>query len=222
MVNRLSAYAKKFLSLSLIFNSLLSLVYAVGLLTGYYIEGWSLYTPYLANGALFWVLILTSIVNIFPAATVGQVRLGRLWFHHYIYGFLVSALAFIYLILLAPISLLSLFTANTTNITVNVGRFFALGGLTLILDDLPDVSNWLRRGLGYLKLKAHQSRKLIHFAQYVMSCVCAYLFAAVTLYIIQNPQDVTPANLILSATLLITSLTSFAIARRKMWLHIID
>lgn len=222
LTNRLSAYAKKFLSLSLIFNSLLSLVYAVGLLTGYYVEGWTLYAPYLVDGSLFWVLIVASIINIFPSATVGQVRIGRLWFHHYIYGFLVSALALAYLILVAPMFLFSLFTANTTNITVNVGRFFALGGLTLILDDLPDVSNWLRRVLCFLKLKIYRGRRLMHIVQYVMNCLSIYLFTAVALYLVQNPQDVTPANLILSATLLITSLTSFAVAQRKMWLNLMD
>ena len=145
MVSRLAVYGKKLLSLSLIFNSLLSIVYAAGLLTGYYVDGWTLYVPYLVNGALFWMLILASIINIFPSATIGQVRTGRLWFHHYVYGFLVSALAIAFLVTLAPISLFSLFTTNTTNTTVNIGRFFVLGGLTLILDDLPDVSNGLRR-----------------------------------------------------------------------------
>jgi hypothetical protein len=179
-----------------------------------------LYVPYLVNGALFWVLILASIINIFPSATVGQVRTGRLWFHHYIYGFLVSALALVFLILLAPISILSLFTANTTNITVNVGRFFVLGGLTLILDDIADVSNELRRTLCFLKLKVHRGRRLMHIVQYIMGCLSIYLFAAVVLYLTQNPRNATPGNLILSANLLITSLISFAVAKRKMWLHI--
>jgi hypothetical protein len=222
LANRLPTYAKKLLGLSLIFNSLLSIVYAAGLLTGYYVDRWTLYVPYLVSGALFWALILASIINIFPSATVGQVKTGRLWFHHYIYGFLISAFALVFLIMLAPISLFSLFTANTANITVGVGRFFVLGGLTLILDDLPDVSNRLRRALCFLKLKVYRGRRLMHTAQYIMGCLSAYLFTAVVLYLAQNPRNATLGNLILSANLLITSLISFTVAKRKMWLHIMD
>jgi hypothetical protein len=220
LVNNLPVYARKLLSLSLIFNSLLSIVYATGLLTGYYVDRWTLYVPYLVDGALFWVLILASIINIFPSATVGQVRTGRLWFHHYIYGFLVSALALVFLIILAPISIFSLFTANTTNVTVGVGRFFVLGGLTLVVDDLPDVSDRLRRALRFLKLKVYRGRRLMHIAQYIMGCLSIYLFAAVVLYIGRNPQNATLANSVLSANILITSLISFAVAKRKMWLQI--
>jgi hypothetical protein len=203
----------------LIFNSLLSIFYAVGLLTGYYAHGWRLYAPYLVDGALFWVLILASIINIFPSATVGQIKTGRLWFHHYIYGLLVSGLALVSLITLVPISPFNLFTARTTNIIVNVGRFFILGGFTLILDDLPDVSNGLRRALRFLKLSVYRGRRLMHIVQYILSCLSIYLFTSVVLYLAQN-QNVSPSNLILSATLLITSMTSFAVAKRKVWLQI--
>jgi hypothetical protein len=218
--DRLAIYGKKLLSLSLIFNSLLSIFYAVGLLSGYHADGWTLYPPYLISGALFWALILASIINIFPSATMGQVKTGRLWFHHYIYGFLVSTIALV-LIVLAPISPLNLFTANTMNKTVNLGRFLLLGGLTLILDDLPDVSNGLRRALFFLRQQAYRIRKLLHITQYMMGCFSAYLFTAVVLHITQNPQSATIANFILSATLAITSLFSFAVAKRKIWLQII-
>jgi hypothetical protein len=192
----------------------------VGLLTGYYVYGWKLYVPYLVNGAFFWVLILASIINVFPSATVGQVRTRRFWVHHYIYGLFVSAFAVAFLIILAPISPFSLFTARTTNITVNVGRLFMLGGLTLILDDLPDVSKKLRRTLCFLKLSVYRGRRLMHVVQYIMTCLLIYLFTAVVLYLAQNPRDTTPSNLILSGTLLITSMTSFVVAKRKMWLQI--
>lgn len=220
MANRAVVYGKKLLSLAMIFNSLLSIVYAVGLLAGYYTYGWTLYAPYLIDGALFWPLILASIMNIFPSATLGKVKTGRLWFHHYVYGFLVSMFAIAFLILVSPTSLISVFTANTTNISVNVGRFFVLGGLTLILDDLLDVPCGLKRALYFLKSKAYQGRKIMHLIQYTMSCISIYLFMAVVFHIAHNPQSATVANLILSATLLATSLISFGIAKAKMWLQI--
>jgi hypothetical protein len=220
LTGRLAIYGKKLLSLSLIFNSLLSMSYAVGLLAGYYGYGWKLYMPYLADGAFFWILILVSILNIFPSALVGQVKTGRLWFHHYVYGFFVSTIAVVFLIAFSPIPLHSIFTVNTTSITVNVGRFFLLGGLTLVLDDLTDISISLRQAFCHLKLKIHKHRKVMHAVQCVASCISFYLFAAVVLYISQNLHMATPANFILSATLLVTSLMSFSAAKRKIWLQI--
>ena len=218
LTSHLAVYGKKLLGLSLIFNSLLSIAYAVGLLAGYYGDGWKLYMPYLVDGAFFWILILVSILNIFPSALVGQVKTGRLWFHHYVYGFLVSAIAILFLIALSPIPLYSIFTINTTNVTVNVGRFFLLGGLTLVLDDFSDISKSLRQALCHLKLKTHEHRKVMHAVQCIASCFSFYLFVAVVLCIIQNLHMATPANFILSGTLLVTSLISFSAAKRKIWL----
>jgi len=204
----------------MIFNSLLSIAYAIGLLTGYYMNKWALYQPYLISERLFWMLLLSSIINIFPSAIVGQVKTGRLWFHHYVYGFIVSALATIFIVIYAPVSLFNLFTTNTTDVSVNVGRFFVLGGLTLVVDDLPDVSNLLNRGLSFLKLKAYQGRRIMHVTQYIMSFVCVYLFLAVALSVANSPPEATVANLIFLANLLVASLVSFGITSRKIWLQV--
>ena len=221
LTGRIAIYGKKLLSLFLIFNSLVSIAYAVGLLGGYYGNGWKLYLPYLVDGAFFWMLIVVSILNIFPSAIVGQVKTGRLWFHHYVYGFLVSTIAIIFLIAFSPIPLYVIFTVNTTNMTVNVGRFFLLGGLTLVLDDLVDISKDLRRAFCHLKLKVYKYRKMMHVVQCLMCCFSFYMFAAVILYITQNLHMATPANFILSATLFVTSLISFSAAKRKIWLQIV-
>jgi hypothetical protein len=212
-------YGKKLLSLFLIFNSLLSIAYAVGLLAGYYGDGWKLYTPYLVDGVFFWVLIWVSMLNLFPSALIGQVKTGRIWFHHYVYGFLVSAIAIIFLLAFSPIPLHGVFTVNTTNMAVNVGRFFLLGGLTLVLDDIADISKSLRQTFCNLKLKIHKHRKVMHVIQCVTSCLSSYLFATVVLFITQNPHMATTANLILSATLMITSLVSFSAVKQKIWLQ---
>ena len=220
MANRATIYGRKTLSLALIFNSLLSIVYAIGLLRGYHVEGWTLYPPYLIDGAFFWVLTITSVLIIFPAAKLGQVKMGRLWFHHYIYGFFVSALSTASLMMFTTIPFVSVFTTNTTNTAVNIGRFFFLGGLTLVLDDLADVSKRLRRALCFLKLQVYQGRRIMQFVQYSMSFLSLYLLLAISIYMTQTPQEVTPANLILAGPVLVTCLTSFAIAKRKTWLQI--
>jgi len=217
---RIAPYAKKVLSLAMIFNSLLSIVYAMGLLRGYYINKWALYEPYLISGTLFWALIPASFVNIFPSTLIGKVKTGRLWFHHYVYGLIVSTLSIIFVIFCAPISIIDLFIAYTTNASVNVGRFFLLGGLTLVLDDLPDVSDLLRRSLGFLKLKAYQGRRIMHIIQGVVSLLLLYFFSTVVLSMITNPAEATLPNLIFSGNLLAGSLISIGILKLKTWLRI--
>ncbi len=218
MADRLTPYGKKLLSLAMIFNSLLSIVYAIGLLTGYYTHNWELYPPYLVSGELFWGLMAVSIINLFPSANIGQVKTGRLWFHHYVYGCVVSTIAIILTAVFSPIHVLNLFTMNTTNISVNIGRFFVLGGLTLIVDDLPDVSSMFRRGLGFLKLKAYQGRRLMHVIQYAVSIFCIYLLSAVVFSMVNNPAEATLANLIFSANLFVASMISLGIVKQKTWL----
>jgi hypothetical protein len=219
MVRLLLIYGKKLFSLTLIFVSLMGIVYAVGLLTGFYVLHWNLYTPYLINGSLFWFLIIASIINIFPATIVGRVKTGRLWFHHYVYGFAVLVPSAVSLLIFTNVSLMSLFMGDM-NVTANVERFFALGGLTLVLDDLPDVSKATRLTLSFMKSKAYQIRQMIHWVQFLMGIASFYIFLCVCASVAVNPNWVTLANFILIGTLLVTSLTSFASVKRRIWLKI--
>lgn len=220
MAGLVSVLARKLFSLILTFNCLLCIVYAAGLLVGFYEANWKLYPPYLIAGSLFWVTILASIVNIFPAMSVGRVKTGRLWFHHFVYGFIVLILALIMLKVFTPVPLIGLFTARNASLAINIGRCFVLGGLTLVLDDFADISRGLRSVLSTLKTKAYQARKIIHATQFLTGLLSFYIFVCVSLYIALNPAQATLGNLILTGTLLVTSLTSFVGLKRKMWLNI--
>jgi hypothetical protein len=154
------------------------------------------------------------------AAYIGKVHTGRLWFHHYVYGFAVLLSSFVWIILFTPVSLLSLFTINTTNVAVNVGRFFVLGGLALVIDDLPDVSKTVERSLTWLKLKAYEARKILQVVQFLLGFACVYLLLAISVYLVQSPHWVTPANFILISTLTVTALTSFVSVKQKIWLNL--
>ncbi len=213
---------KKFFSLALIFNSLLSMVCAIGILSGYYAANphWKLYQPYLIDGSLFWVIILVSIINIFPVTTIGRVNTPRLWFHHYVYGFAVLLLSVVFVMMFTSIPLVSLFTANITDIPFNIGRFFVLGGLTLVIDDFPDISRRARFVLSLVKAKVYRWRRLFHVIQGLMAFASLYFFLCVSVWLTQNPQGVTLANLILVGTLLVTTVTAFGILNRKVWLKI--
>jgi hypothetical protein len=221
MVNRaLVVYGRKILSVALIFNALMSIVFAIQLLMGYYVANWKVYAPYLVDSSLFWAIILASIINVFPAATIGKVRTGRLWFHHYIYGLAVTLSSTGLVLFLTPVSLTNLLMEHTTDTTINGARFFILGGLALLLDDLPDVSKRIKSILSLAKSEVYKRRKTVHVIQGLMGFVSLYIFIAVTVYVTQNPAEATLANLILIGTLLVTSLTSFASVKRKTWLNV--
>jgi len=219
----IDVYGKKLFSLALIFNALLTVAFAVGILGGFYTlyPLWKPYPPYIIDGSIFWILIPAAVINIFPCVNIGKVHTGRLWFHHYVYGFIVMGVSIAALALSIPVSLmLNLFTGYITDTNINIGRFFILGGLTLVIDDLPDVSNGLKSSLSFLKSKAHKHSEVIHAVQVVMVFVSLYFLTAISLYLLQNPPEVTLANSILVGTLLTTTATSIANSKRRAWLNI--
>ena len=211
---------KKTFSLSLVFNALLTVACAVSILGGFYwfYQNWQPFFPYLINGNLFWIVIAAAVLNIFPSALLGRaLKTGRFLFHHYFYGFLVLFAAMIYVVTLTSASLLTIFLVDNTSVTVNIGRFFILGGFTLVLDDLPDVHKTVDSALNRLKLKAKNGGKIISLAQLLTGAVSFYVFLAVFLGMAQNPQWVTLANLILIGSIFITCVTSFLFAKRSVW-----
>ena len=222
MVKSVMPYGKKIFSLALLFNAVLTFEYAIQILAGFYTAYpyWKPYTPFIFDGSMFWVIIPVAIINFFPAVSTGRTRCSRLWFHHYVYGFMVATIAAASLLIFTHVPLLDLFTKNITDVNINIGRFFVLGGLTLVLDDLPDVSGVMKKSLNYMKLKAFQGRKALHTVHLVLGFVSLYFFLAVTVHIMIEPQGFTLANLILVATLLVTSLTAFATVKRKIWLNV--
>jgi hypothetical protein len=214
---------KKIFSVSLLFNALLTIAIAIGILANFYwvFHGWKPFSPYLISGNVFWIAIVAAAINIFPSASIGRaLHTGRFLFHHYFYGFLVLLLSAAYVVVFTPVSLFSIFLVNSESVAVNAGRFFLLGGLTLVLDDLPDVNTKIESSLNWLKAKAHQGGKIIFAAQLVTGAVSLYMSVAISLSISQNPQWITLANFILIGTLLVTAITSFASVKRKIWLNI--
>jgi hypothetical protein len=213
----ISVYGRKIFSVSLIFNALLTIACTAGLLWGFYVELWTLYPPFLANGNLFWFAIAAAVINIFPAASVGKVHTGRLWFHHYVYGFFVLFLSSAWIVFFTSVSLLTVFFINTNNLAVNAGRFFFLGGLTLVLDDLPDVHSVTFRGVQWLKSKALQARSALYVVQFLLGFAMLYLLITATLSIAVQPEWVTVASFIQMGTFVVTMLTCFASVKRKTW-----
>jgi len=222
-MGRIWVLTKKTFSLTLVFNSLMTIACAVGILAGFYwiFPNWQPFYPYLLNGNFFWFVIVAAIMNIFPSASLGRtLKTGRFLFHHYFYGFIVLFLTAVYVFVYSPVSIFSIFFVNDTTIAVNVGRFFFLGGLTLVLDDLPDVSKRVESVLNRLKSGVYRGRRIMSAVQIIMGVFSFYLFAAVIFYLSQNPQWVTAANILLIGTVLITSITSFIFVKRRVWVKL--
>jgi hypothetical protein len=213
---------KKTFSLALVFNALITIAAVAGIIFGYYrsYPYWQPYTPWLINGNLFWFAIAAAIINIFPSAAIGRaLHTGRFLFHHYVYGFFVLISSSAFITVFTPIPLPSLFLVESNNIAVNAGRVFELAGLTLLLDDLPDVSKKVERGLNWIKTKAYQVRKSLHVFQFATGCFAFYCGFSILLDTIGN-SDRALSNSFAIVSLLLTGVTSFACVKRKSWLKI--
>jgi hypothetical protein len=222
MAGTVGTILKKIFSIALILNALITIGGVIGILNGYYsaLPYWKPYAPYVVNGNLFWVTIVAALVNIFPAASIGRaLHTGRFLFHHYVYGFLVLLVSSVFITFFTPVTLFNLFLVDSSEVDVTAGRFFLLGGLALLLDDLPDVSSTCSKCLDWIKLQAYKTRKILFAIQLVSGAVCLYLSIAIIAYTTQNPGRALP-DAFLVGSLLITSITSLALTAKKAWLKI--
>lgn len=219
-MSRLWILCKKTFSLTLVFNALLTIACSIGIIAGFYwfFPGWQPFYPYLINGNVFWFVIAAAAINVFPSAMLGRkLKTGRFLFHHYFYGFIVLTFASLYVIAFTPVSLHTIFLVNNTSIAVNAGRFLLLGGLTLVLDDLPDVSKRVESSLNWLKERVLKRQRVMIAAQALTGAASVYLFFALATAMLSVPEWVTLANFILLFTVLITGITSFIFVKRKVW-----
>ncbi len=222
MAGSVRVILKKIFSLALIFNALITLGVVSGLLFGFYkaYPYWLPFYPYLIDGNLLWFAIAASVINIFPAACVGRaLHTGRFLFHHYVYGFLVLLFASLFVVFFTSISLVYLFLLNSSDIAVNVGRFFVLAGLTLLLDDLPDVSERIESSLNWVKSKACEAKRVLHILQLITGIASLYILGSVLAVTALNP-DRAFYNSFLIGALTVTTITSLVCVKRKAWLKI--
>ena len=221
-VKAIWVWIKKIFSLTLILNSLITLIAIAGILYGFYHAwpGWKPYAPYLVSGNLFLIAVAAALINIFPSASIGRaLHTGRLWFHHYAYGFFVLILSGIYVIGNTSASFVSFFLINTASLSINTGRFFVLTGMALVLDDLPDVSKKIESALNKLKAQVYRVRMGFHVAQLVTGLITVYIVIAMGIATYAHGQ-LNIATYITMGTLTVTCITSFACVKRKAWLKI--
>ena len=228
----LKALGRKILGLSIIFNSLLCIFSVANLLAGYYASGsgWHPYAPYLLDGSLFWTVILTSILNIIPAKLVGDAKIRRVLFHHYVYGFLVIFISvflgslfmprFLSMLLIRPHTVE---TINSQSLSFYAGLFFIYGGITLVVDDLYDVSNRTRRFFDWLKTRTYRVRKILRTVHFLSGITSFYVSISVLLWFIKNYTLVSHwplwllSHIFFITSLLINSVWALKTAKEKTW-----
>jgi hypothetical protein len=220
MVGSILDYGKRIFRTALIFNALMCVISGSGLLSSYYgfQAPWKPYFPYLISGSLFWVVIFASVMNIFAAVGVcREVKTGRLWFHHYVYGFAVLLISLFLAIGVLSVSFVSFLISYVTDVTVNVLRFFFFGGLALVLDDFPDISVRLGLFLKNAKMKTYRVRKPVHVLQFVLGLATLYVFSSICVWLAWNPEGAYLSNFIVAGSVLVTSLTCFGSIRWNLW-----
>jgi len=222
MAGQVRIILKKTFSISLIFNSLISIACVAGIIYGYYMAYpyWKPYSPFLLNGNIFWFALAAAVINIFPGAAIGRaLHTGRFLFHHYVYGFFVLASTSAFVMVYTPVSVLSMFFIDDSTIAVNAGRMFFLAGLALFLDDLPDVNKRIEIGLNWIKTKAFYARKTLHALQFITGTFSMYCSLSILADTITTGLRALPNSFVI-ISLFITSITSFVCVKRKTWLNI--
>jgi hypothetical protein len=73
----------------------------------------------------------------------------------------------VFITFFTPVTVFNLFLVDSSNVDITAGRFFLLGGIALLLDDLPDVSKRTSRLLDWLKLQAYKTRKILFAIQLI-------------------------------------------------------
>jgi hypothetical protein len=176
-------------------------------------------------------VVVTSVLNIVPARFIGKVDIERILFHHYVYGFLASLISLMLMVIFAPayifvllMPFLGLRTTGLQKVMIYSGLFFIYGGLTLMIDDIHDVSLRLGRALDRLKLRAYKSGRTLQRVHLVSSLatVCTAVFVGIWFLetgILKTGSLWNLSNMFPATSLLITGLWGLKAVKAKYWFN---
>ena len=227
------AIVRKILCLAIIFNSIVSMLFAGDILYISYVNRlpWHLYWPYPLEISLLWFVITASLLNIVTAKILGNVDLRRIKFHHYFYGFITSAASFIFMALFAPAYLFVLLmpalisgTYSSTATPLSAAFFLVYGGMTLIIDDMQDMSLRLAELSAVLKRKLQRFKRALEMFHLFCCVVSAYLTLSIIFWTFTNGLYSGGLMLpglsvgVFTLNLLITSIWGLGIVKKRFWL----
>ncbi len=222
---------RKLLSLTLIFNSVITIISTASILLSSYIGicDWSSFAPYLLDRSLLLFPFLASAMNLLPAKMLGKVNIKRILFHHYVYGLLVSSMPLFLTMTFAPaytlillIPWLGLRMGIFEIFPAYAGSFFVYGGLTLIIDDFHDISASMSRSLNKIRSFLQRFGKILRAAHLFSSLVSMYTMVCGVLWCIGGngllrgyfPWE--SSQIIFLLNLFITSILGLWTARKRI------
>jgi hypothetical protein len=231
MSKTLVKLGRKTLSLALIFNSIISLASLPNILGAFHLDvnGWWPCSPYLVAGLLFWPLIVTAVLNIVPAKFIGKVDIERILFHHYVYGLLASSISLTLMVIFAPAYIFVLLmpflgfqTTGLQMIMIYSGLFFVYGGLTLMIDDIYDVSLRFGRVLDRLRLRAYKSGRILQKVHFISSlatvCIAVFIGAwFLEIGVLETGSLWDVSNMFPATSLLVTGLWGLKAVKANYW-----
>ncbi|MEM2341698.1 MAG: hypothetical protein QXX94_03615 [Candidatus Bathyarchaeia archaeon] len=216
----LVALGKKAIGLTLIYNSIVSLLSSISILCGAYM-GFSagfISSPYSISSLPFLFVVLTSMLNIVPAKIIGKVNLRRILFHHYVYGILSIVVYFAFTIL--PF-LTNKFIPSGYQAYLSLLLYW---GLTLMIDDLADISPRIAHFLDRVKRKVKEMGESIQNVHLISNFISSYAVIQVLLwsfkegFLLSYNPFLGTLHILLIANLLITALYGLKIYKEKIWL----
>jgi len=232
-LNIRAALGRKILCLAVIFNSIVSILFAGDILYLLYVNKstWRPHWSYLLDGSLLWFVIIASILNIVAAKILGNVDLKRIKFHHYFYGFITSAVSFIYTALFAPAYLFTLLmptfisgSYSTAAMPISATFFLVYGGMTLIIDDIQDMSRRLGKALNNLKRKLQRFGRTLEMLHLCCCIASTYVMLSIVFWAFANgfylgglmPPAISTG--IFTLNLLITSIWGLGVIKKRFWI----
>lgn len=224
---------RKILCLIVIFNSIVSIIFAGDLLYVFYAdESMRLpYSSFLLDGFLFWFVIIASVLNIATAKAVGNVKLRRIKFHHYFYGFITSVASFIFMMLYAPAYLFTLLMPaflidaySSTDASSFTAFLLVYGGMTLIIDDVQDMSRRLSCFASNLKWKIQRFKRAFEGLHLLCCLISTYLALSIIIWLFTNRLYLSISMLprlsaeVFASSLLVTSIWGLGMIKKRFWL----
>lgn len=211
---------KKMLGLILISNSIASLISALGVLCGSCLNmPIQFHETYLVNKILFVFVALTSVLNLAPAKTLGKIEIRRLFFHHYVYGFMLILLYFTSAMLL-----------STMQLWVWDGQTYIIlllyWGSALVIDDICDISPRITVLLNAVARRVYRLGSLILTVHAISSLVSVYIAFGVLVWHLENAfllginSFLSFAYIFFMANLFVTAFYGLKIVKSRTWLAV--
>jgi len=233
--NPIIILTKKIVCLAIIFNSIIGVLLVADVLYLSYVKNIALhpFCSYLLENNLFLFIVIASALNIVAAKSLGNVNLRRIKFHHYFYGFVTSISSFVFVALFAPTYLFALLMVpilipaeyGSSAAPISAAFLLVYGGMTLIIDDIQDMSLRLADLASTLKRKIRRfgrTFEVIHLFSCIASIIIVlriFLQILINEFHLGEPVLLDLPSGILILNLLITSIWGLGIIKKRFWLR---